>query len=83
MSELTHESCSEALTLLFRQGKVSIDHLHEVRGMLEIETAGLAAVRAQPGDIEQMEDVILRMDQCLDNPDAYIDADFDLYLALA
>jgi GntR family transcriptional repressor for pyruvate dehydrogenase complex len=83
VSELTHESISESLALLFRQGKISSDHLHEARRMLEIEIAELAAARAQPDQIAIMEDAIRRMDRSLDNPVEYIAADFDFHLAMA
>jgi GntR family transcriptional repressor for pyruvate dehydrogenase complex len=83
VSELTPESFSEALILLFKQGKVSFDHLHEIRRTLEIGIAGMAAERAQPRDIEEIDDAIRRMDEGLDDPDDYINADFAFHLALA
>lgn len=83
VSELTHQSIADTLSLLLRQGKMSFDHLHEVRQTLEIEIAGLAAARAQPEDIAKLAEAIQHMDLGLDNPDQYIDADFEFHLALA
>jgi GntR family transcriptional repressor for pyruvate dehydrogenase complex len=83
VSELTHESIADTLTLLLRQGKMSFDHLHEVRRTLEIEIAGLAAARAQSDDIAKLEDAIRRMDQNMDDSDKYIASDFDFHLVLA
>jgi GntR family transcriptional repressor for pyruvate dehydrogenase complex len=83
VSELTHESVADSLSLLVRQGKLSFDHLHEVRRTLEIEIAGLAAARARPDDVVAMEDAIQRMDENLHAPDEYIEADFEFHLLLA
>jgi GntR family transcriptional repressor for pyruvate dehydrogenase complex len=83
VSEPTPESCSEVLSLLFRRGRVTFEHLHEIRSMLDIEIAVMAAERAQPQDIEELEDAIRRMDQGLDDTEEYIRADFDLHMALA
>jgi GntR family transcriptional repressor for pyruvate dehydrogenase complex len=83
VSELTHESIADTLGLLLRQGKMSFDHLHEVRRTLEIEIAGLAAARAQPDDIVKLEVAIQQMDEGLDRPNLYIEADFEFHLALA
>ena len=83
VSELTHASVVDNLSLLIRQGKLSFSHLHEVRQTLEIEIAGLAADRARPDEIARMEDAICRMDEHLHVPQGYIQADFDFHLLLA
>lgn len=83
VSELTPESAIDTLTLLFRQGKMSFEHLHQVRKTLEIEIAGLAAAKAQPEDIAKLEAAIQSMEKGLNNVDEYIQADFEFHLALA
>jgi GntR family transcriptional repressor for pyruvate dehydrogenase complex len=61
VSALAPEACSEILRLLFKQGARPFEHLHEARRVLEIEIAGMAAARAQPHYIEQMDAAIMRM----------------------
>lgn len=51
--------------------------------MLEIEIAGMAAARAEPDHIEQMDAAILQIDQSRDNLGAFVQADFDFHLVLA
>lgn len=83
VSALTPEACSDVLRLLFKQGAMSFDHLYEAREVLEIEIAGMAAARAKPDHIEQMDAAILRMDQSRDDLGTFVQADFELHLALA
>ena len=63
--------------------ETGIKDLVEVREILEPEIAALAAVRASSEDIEAMEEAVKAMDQAMDNPDTYIEADLDFHLALA
>lgn len=53
---------SEQLGRLFRRGRHSYSDLHEVRQILEVEIAGLAAQRATAADLEKMRQAIAEMD---------------------
>jgi DNA-binding FadR family transcriptional regulator len=70
--------------MLVRVGnETGIKDLIEVREILEPEIAALAAVRAGSEDIQSMEEAVIAMDQAMDDPDMYIEADLDFHLALA
>jgi GntR family transcriptional regulator, transcriptional repressor for pyruvate dehydrogenase complex len=60
-----------------------LNHLVEVRGILEPEIAALAAIRAEESDLTVMRDSVALMDRSHRDPDAYIEADLDFHLALA
>jgi DNA-binding FadR family transcriptional regulator len=73
-----------SLDMLFRVGnETGIKDLVEVREILEPEIAALAATRASSEDIEAMEEAVKAMDQAMDDPDTFIEADLDFHLALA
>lgn len=58
-------------------------HLGEVRNILEPHIAALAATRAEPQHLRSMREAFQIMDQNLENPDGYIEADLEFHLALA
>lgn len=58
-------------------------HLGEVRKILEPHIAALAATRAEEQHLRSMREAFQAMDQNLDNPDGYIEADLEFHLALA
>ena len=55
----------------------------EIREILEVEMANLAATRARPVDIDQMQSAIAIMDENLDNVSEFIRQDHAFHLALA
>jgi GntR family transcriptional regulator, transcriptional repressor for pyruvate dehydrogenase complex len=59
------------------------DNLVEVRELLEVEIAGLAAARATGKEIAAMREAVKVMDESLSNADAYIAADNCFHEALA
>lgn len=73
-----------SIDMLVRVGNdTGVKDLVEVREILEPEIAALAAVRARSEDIEAMEKAVKAMDQAMDDPETYIEADLDFHLALA
>jgi GntR family transcriptional repressor for pyruvate dehydrogenase complex len=76
---------SEQLGRFFRRGGHSYSDLHEVRKILEVEIAGLAAQRGTPQDLERMEQAVKAMDVTL-SPSAqveFIKADTSFHAVLA
>src|SRR6266700_6637958 len=59
------------------------DNLVEVREILEIEIAALAAERATEKEIDAMREAVKVMDESLDDADAFIAADNNFHEALA
>jgi GntR family transcriptional repressor for pyruvate dehydrogenase complex len=70
---------------LFVQGNDSIDYpkVHEVRALLEVQVAGLAARRVTDGEIEQLRDVCDRMEAVLDDNEAASRYDVEFHRMLA
>ena len=60
----------------------SIVQLLEVRRMVEVEVAAFAAQRARPSDLKRLEAALERMEQHIDEPEGYIDADAEFHDAL-
>jgi len=77
------ETISDHLSRLSRMGRFTFDDLNELRRMLEVEIAALAAERAQPEDVVQLNQAIEVMEEHLDAPEGYIAADLEFHLALA
>ncbi len=84
--QITNEQIVEPLNLLLRTrtgGKVSFDHLHQVRSILEIEIAGLAAAHATDADIARLRQIMAAMEAAQDDPDQLAIHDADFHSALA
>lgn len=74
----------QSLGLVVRIGQaVGYADLIEIREMLEVEIAGLAARRATEEHIAAMQDAVAAMDSAMDDADAFCEADLDFHLALA
>lgn len=78
------DSVSESLRLLLRSRAtgISIDHLHEVRRVLEVEIAERAAERATDEDICDLEAIVQELEAELD-PEASAKLDVEFHRALA
>src|SRR5918996_6062072 len=59
------------------------DQLLEIRKILEVEVAGLAAERAGPDDVTAMRLQLDRMRDSIDAPEGYVDADVEFHALLA
>ena len=73
----------QALGLLVGLERVEISDLFEVRKTLEIETAGLAAVRRSALDLEAISAHLAEMEAGLDDPGRYNFADIGFHIDLA
>jgi GntR family transcriptional regulator, transcriptional repressor for pyruvate dehydrogenase complex len=81
-----HEAMQHSIDLVMKLklGEVGgSDKLVEVREILEVEIAGLAAARATDKEIAAMHAAVKVMDESLDDADAYIVADNNFHAALA
>jgi GntR family transcriptional repressor for pyruvate dehydrogenase complex len=72
----------ERFLKLHRSGK-PFAHVHEVRRMIEVETAGLAAERATDEDLDLLQSTIDGMYAHRHDPDAYIKYDHAFHKGLA
>jgi GntR family transcriptional repressor for pyruvate dehydrogenase complex len=83
VSQMDPQVIMESIGLFVQQRTTSFDHLNEVRRMLDIEIAGLAAQRVTSHDLNDMMQAIQDMEESLDLPDEYIEADLAFHRALA
>lgn len=82
--DATSQAMQHSLGLMMRVGhELNLEHLSEVRQILEPEIAALAAERATDKESAAMADAIALMDVNLKNADAFIAADNDFHRALA
>jgi GntR family transcriptional repressor for pyruvate dehydrogenase complex len=81
--EISTDQVVEPLGLLLAAHDISIDDLHQVRSVLEIEIAGLAALHATEEDVERLEHIALQMEAVKDEPQAFVAADLELHQTLA
>jgi DNA-binding FadR family transcriptional regulator len=83
--QVTRDQIVEPLSLLLQtqKGGVSIEHLHQVRRMLEVEIAGLAAQQATEEDIAELKEVLNMMEAVMDIPEAFATRDADFHQGLA
>ena len=83
IAEIGADSISDHLGRYFRLGNKSHTDLNELRRILEVEIAFLAAQRATAEDITRLKQAIQEMDDNITSPEEYIAADMDFHLALA
>jgi GntR family transcriptional repressor for pyruvate dehydrogenase complex len=73
----------DTLGLLLRVKPKTLWELLEMRGILEVEVAGLAADRAGPEDVEGMRLQVEKMRGSIGAPEGYVDADVEFHALLA
>ncbi len=74
---------SHSLHFLLTLEEASLPEIYEVRKILEVEAAGLAASRRTEQDLEQMTTAIDEMTAGLGAQDRYITADLQFHIAVA
>lgn len=78
------DQLSENLNLLLQTKGYDLDHLHQVRSILEVEIAGLAALQAHLEEIEELARIVERMETVAESdPLAYADLDAEFHRCLA
>src|SRR6266545_6348280 len=73
---------NQSLALLLRMHDGDLRELFEVRRILEVESAGLAALRRTDQDLEAMRTALRSMHQGLRSPERYVGGDVHFHLAL-
>lgn len=84
--QVTREQVVTPLNLFLRMqggGEVSFDDLHQVRSILEIETAGLAASQATKEDINNLKKILADMVASQRDPEALASHDVNFHSAIA
>ena len=82
---LTAETVSKSFSMLLRQGRPHVDYdkVNEVRRLLEIEIAGLAAQRRTPEDLDKLQAIVLDMNVMKNDRDSFAQMDVMFHVALA
>ena len=83
--ELSHKDAAASIELFLklRQSPESFQHVYEVRRMIEVEAAGLAALRADQEDHASMETAIDGMADNKGDPQKYAECDLAFHAAVA
>ncbi|GAB4540407.1 MAG: FadR/GntR family transcriptional regulator [Anaerolineae bacterium] len=81
----TTRSVAQSMTMLLRAGRPEIDYdkVHEVRRLLEVEIAGLAAERRTPEDLEEMAEILRQASEIQDDQHCFPECDVAFHAALA
>jgi GntR family transcriptional repressor for pyruvate dehydrogenase complex len=80
----TTQNMRESLARIARSAETEgLEHLVEVREILEPEIAARAAARSESADLIALRETVVAMEATLGNGDAFIEADLDFHLALA
>jgi len=74
---------TETLALLVKADRSALLRWLEVRTILEVESAALAAQRLTEADRDRLREALRRLEEEAVQPDAYLDADIDFHLAIA
>lgn len=84
--KLTREQVVEPLSLLLRNhagGEISFDQLYQVRSILEVEIAGLAALQASDADLAQLKRIVANMEAAQNDVTVLAVHDAEFHSALA
>ncbi len=83
--ELSHKDAAASIELFLklRQHPRFWQDIYEVRRMIEVEAAGLAAERATEQDLTAMEEALAGMEANRDDPERYTHYDIAFHMALA
>ena len=85
VQQMSRNQVVEPLSLLvkMRGGGVAFEELHQVRSILEVEIAGLAANQATEADVACLERLLAEMEMNQNNADVFAVKDADFHQALA
>lgn len=78
----SYEHISESVNLTFRRKGISVLDVLELRKVIEVEAAALAAERAAAEDTKAMSEAIHHMERNIEHETGYVDADVAFHNAL-
>jgi len=78
----SRELIAEPLGVLLQSKGLTIDHLHHVRSILEVEIVGLAALQATEQDLRSLQETVNGM-VTANSPEEFADLDADFHKTLA
>ena len=81
--QVSYASMLDSLSFLLQVEMDDVKHLQEVRKIMEVEMAGIAAVRAMPQDVEDMQRALHNMVEEVNSGEMEGVADADFHFAIA
>jgi GntR family transcriptional repressor for pyruvate dehydrogenase complex len=81
--QVTREALIEPLGWLMQAYGATLDDLHGVRSILEIEIAKLAATQASEADIAGLREIVVQMERHKDDVTTFVALDADFHQALS
>jgi len=82
VTAITPQAFSHSFGLFVKSAEIPLADLIEARETLEMKTARLAAERATTEDLDMLQQAIDEMDQNLELPGQFLNADLDYHMAL-
>ena len=76
------EEASEAITLTFQPGHMALDQLLEACQTIEPRAAELAAIRASDLEIDELAELMQRIEQCVHLPARYLTGIVDFHVSV-
>jgi len=76
------EEASEAITLIFQPGHMELDQLLEACQTIEPRAAELAAIRASDLEIDELAELVQRIEQCVHLPARYLTGIVDFHISV-
>lgn len=84
VSQVSAQSITDALVMMLQVNQqATLENIREMRQLLEVEIAGLAAQRRSQTDVEQAAALIQRAADHLDDVDIFVETDVGFHMALA
>ncbi len=80
---VSSEQISDHLALMVELNELSLDNLHNVRSILEVEVAGIAAAQASSEEIERLIRLVDQLERDSVDPIRYVEADGQFHRFLA
>lgn len=83
--DVSPQAVSKSVSMLLRQGRPHVDYglVSEVRRLLEVEIAGLAAARRTQEDLNRLQEIVHTMDEMQRDRESFARIDVAFHVALA
>jgi GntR family transcriptional repressor for pyruvate dehydrogenase complex len=81
--KLSADSVTDPMVRYVKIQQSPIWALHELRSILEVEIARLAAERCNEEDVERLEEIVRQMSAKVDSPAEYVELDLEFHLTIA
>jgi GntR family transcriptional repressor for pyruvate dehydrogenase complex len=81
--QVSPDQFTQSMSWLLRSTKISLDDLHQVRSILEVENVRLAAVNATPEGVQTLRRILEEMDSAQADLHLFAEKDAEFHTALA